>query len=54
MEQKYSWFKNEEEANKYTVIHTENNVTTLIAITDTAEKADIIAKACNILNYDNF
>lgn len=42
--EKYSWVK---EGVAYTVVHTENKVKTMIAITDEADKADFITKACN-------
>ena len=52
--QKYTWFDNEaDDGLNYTVTHTEydndkkTDVVTLIALTDSAEKADFIAKACN-------
>jgi hypothetical protein len=49
---KYTWFKNEEETLSYTVIHTEDGKETIICITDSAEKADFIAEACNRINLD--
>jgi hypothetical protein len=49
--EKYSWFKDynpvPSEEPSYTVVHNEGKIETIIAITDTAEKADFIAKACN-------
>jgi len=44
---KYSWFENHEGELSYSIEHNEDDVTTMIAVTDTAEKADFIAKACN-------
>jgi hypothetical protein len=44
---KYSFFNNHEGELSFTVIHKEGDVETLIAVTDTAEKADFITKACN-------
>jgi len=50
MEVKYSWFQNHESELSYTIIHTEDDVETIIAITNNAEKADFISKACNDFN----
>jgi len=47
--EKYKWFKNHEENFGYTVVHVEDDVETLIALTDNAEKAHFIARACNQL-----
>jgi len=41
---KYTWFK---DSFFYTVEHKGEHITTIIAITDSAEKADFICKACN-------
>jgi hypothetical protein len=50
--EKYSWFQNHEEEMSFTVIHTEDDNETIMAITDTAEKADFITKACNKLHLE--
>lgn len=42
MNKKYSWFGNHAEKLPYTVIHAENDVETIICVTDSAEKADFI------------
>lgn len=47
MSNKYSWFQNHEETLSFTVVHKENDVETIIAITEDAEKAHFIATACN-------
>lgn len=51
---KYSWFENHEEEFPFTVIHTENEIETNIALTDSAEKADFITKACNQFSLEKF
>jgi hypothetical protein len=51
MIEKYSWFQNHEEELSFTVIHTEGEIDTIIAITDSSEKADFIAKACNQFKF---
>lgn len=50
--EKYTWFNNHKTGLQYTVVHNENDVETIVAITDTAEKADFIAKACNQLKIE--
>ncbi len=49
--EKYTWIK---EGVSYTVVHTENDVKTMIAITDEAEKADFITKACNQFSLEKY
>lgn len=44
---KYTWSKMEKGIFDYVVKHIENDIETFIAVTDTAEKADFISKACN-------
>jgi len=44
---KYNWFENHEGELGFTVRHTEGDVETLIAITDTAEKAHLIVTTLN-------
>lgn len=52
MKDKYSWSDNDENGT-FTVVHMEGSSdgrtidVTVICITDTAEKADFISKACN-------
>lgn len=48
---KYYYFK---DGVTYTVIHKEKKVETLIALTDTLEKAYFITKACNQFNLEEF
>lgn len=52
---KYSWIKTElADRFKYSVLHEENGTTTIIAITDSAEKAQFIMTACNEFDYDKY
>ncbi len=48
--EKYSWVK---EGGQFAVIHTENGIDTFICLTDTAEKADFITKACNQFHLES-
>lgn len=50
---KYSYHKNHEIKFSYSVVHEENGLQTMIALTDTAEKADLLVKACNAFTYLN-
>lgn len=49
--EKYSYHENHEDTMGFTIIHTENDIETYIAITDSAEKADLITKALNQFKY---
>jgi hypothetical protein len=51
---KYTWFKNHKDELSYTVVHTENDIETTIAATDSAEKADFICKACNQFSLESY
>jgi len=51
---KYTWFNNEKGNLSFTVIHTEDGIETIIAATDTAEKADFISKACNQFSLEEY
>lgn len=53
--EKYSWYFNREKEISYTVIHTESDgIETLIAITDTSEKAHFISKALNQFDFEKY
>lgn len=52
--EKYSWFQNHTSEMDFTVMHQENETGTFVALTDTAEKADFIVKACNQFSIDKF
>jgi len=54
MKNKYSWFSNHEEKLGYTIIHTEDEVETIIAVTDTAEKAHFLSKAANQFDLERY
>ena len=53
-EEKYSWYYMQQDleiGGDYTIIKTEGQTETFIAVTDTEEKAELIVMACN--EYEN-
>lgn len=53
--EKYTWFRNHNQDLSFSVKFDDNGLEeTLIAITDTAEKADFIAKACNQFSIEKY
>jgi len=51
---KYTWFKTPEAELPYAIVHTENGIETPIAISNSAEKADFICKACNQFSLEKY
>jgi Uma2 family endonuclease len=47
---KYSWHQNHEDELGYTVVLREGEIETMVAITDTEDKAYFITQACNLLH----